>query len=304
MFKKLLDEKLKIVAKNGKDAAENSFVLSLANDFEDAKWRHTEFHNFIWNNIAKTALSERERASLVGSPQTLLEQAAKNLRLTDNTDSIGAGSELAEAFLYGIMSEYFNALPVVPKIFYKQNTKDNAKGADSVHITIVGDDDFRIWFGEAKFYNTIEDARLGTIIQSVGESLRTDKLKKENAIICNVSDLDGLVLDDDLRDAIKASLSTTVSIDSLKPKLCIPILLLHECNITAHASSWDQSYVDSLTQFHRERSTRYLTKQLQSLESVVHMYDSIAFHVILFPVPEKKEIIKRFLSTAKFYKES
>ena len=38
-------------------------VLSLVNDFEDAKWRYPKFKNFLWDNIAQTALSQRERAS-------------------------------------------------------------------------------------------------------------------------------------------------------------------------------------------------------------------------------------------------
>ena len=81
------------------------------------------------------------------------------------------------------MKHHYNAIPVVPKIFYKQNVQDNAKGADSVHIVVDDKDDFTIWFGEAKFYNSIEDARLYEIISSVEASLNTDKLKKENSII-------------------------------------------------------------------------------------------------------------------------
>ena len=46
------------------------------------------------------------------------------------------GSELAEILLYGIMHHHYKALPVVPKIFNKQNSNDNAKGADSVHIVL------------------------------------------------------------------------------------------------------------------------------------------------------------------------
>jgi Cap4 SAVED domain len=102
------------------------------------------------------------------------------------------GSELAEIVLYGIMRHKYGALPVVPKIFYKQNTQDNAKGADSVHIVLNPDEDFSLWFGEAKFYSSIEDARLGSIIESVKTSLGTEKLKKENAIIVNLPELDHL----------------------------------------------------------------------------------------------------------------
>ena len=93
-----------------------------------------------------------------------------------------ADIELAEILLYGLMKEHYKALPVVPKIFYKQNTKDNAKGADSVHI-VIEDGKYSIWFGEAKFYNSLEEARFDTIIKSVETTLQTDKLKKENSII-------------------------------------------------------------------------------------------------------------------------
>ena len=49
------------------------------------------------------------------------------------------------------MKHHYGALSAVPKIFYKQNVQDNAKGADSVHI-VLNNNDFSIWFGEAKFY--------------------------------------------------------------------------------------------------------------------------------------------------------
>ncbi|WP_248127474.1 HamA C-terminal domain-containing protein [Brucella pituitosa] len=135
----------------------NERLLSYVNDFEDGKWCYKDFQNFIWGNIAQTALSERERAALVDQGFTALLAAAKNLRLTDN-DKVGEGSEIAEIFLYGLMRAHFKALPVVPKIFYKQNSQDNAKGADSVHIVVDGND-FTLWFGEAKFYNSIAAAR-------------------------------------------------------------------------------------------------------------------------------------------------
>lgn len=121
-------------------------------------------------------LRKRE-AALADQSHTSLVAAAQNLRLTDS-DDIGQGSEIAEVFLYGLMKHHFGALPVVPKIFYKQNVQDNAKGADSVHIVVNGDD-FTLWFGEAKFYNSIDDGRLDSVVASVVASLQTNKLKKK-----------------------------------------------------------------------------------------------------------------------------
>lgn len=280
----------------------NKRVLSMINDFEEGKWRFQEFQNFIWDNIAETSLSLKERESLVDKNHSLLTSAAQNLRLTDKDGDISKGSELAEIILYGIMKHHYKALPVVPKIFYKQNPQDNAKGADSVHIVIENNGtDFSIWFGEAKFYNSIEDARLAVIVDSVENSLQKHKIKKENSIITNVSDLNHLIKDETLRNKILKALDLKESTDNLKPKLHIPILLLHECEITKTQTVLTADYKTEIIKYHKQRSESYFKKQIKKLGGL-HMYSEIYFHVILLPVPNKKEIVDKFVSVADFYK--
>lgn len=274
-------------------------VLSLINDFEDTQWRYPKFQSYLWDNIAQTALSERERSALINQSHSSLVAAAQNLRLTDK-DEVGQGSEIAEVFLYGIMRHCFGALPVVPKIFYKQNVQDNAKGADSVHI-VVNDDDFTLWFGEAKFYSSIADARLDAVVNSVVKLLSTDKLKKENAIITNVSDLDSLPIAADLRNRIKSALNNRESIDNLKPKIHIPILLLHECSTTADAKDLSDEYRAEISAFHKDRAEAYFSKQIAKSSSI-HKYDDLHFHIILFPVPSKTKIVDAFVQAVAFYK--
>ncbi|MCP3380366.1 DUF1837 domain-containing protein [Bradyrhizobium sp. CCGUVB4N] len=277
----------------------NKRVLSLINDFEDAEWRYPKFQSYLWDNIAQTALSQRERSALVDQNHSSLMAAAQNLRLTDK-DEMGQGSEIAEVFLYGLMRHRFGALPVVPKIFYKQNVQDNAKGADSVHIVVNGDD-FTLWFGEVKFYTSIADARLDAVVTSVLNSLSTDKLKKENAIITSVSDLDGLPIAPTLRDKIKAALDNRESIDNLKSRIHIPILLLHECATTAGTKELSKKYKAEMAAFHKERAESYFARQLAKAGSV-HKYDDLNFHIILFPVPSKKKIVDAFVQAVAFYK--
>lgn len=280
---------------------EKKHVLSMVNNYEDGKWRFEIFQRFIWNNVAETALSFKERQNLIGDPASVLAESAQKLRLTDKEKDISKGSELAEIILYGIMKHHYNALPVVPKIFYKQNPKDNAKGADSVHIVIEGEDNFSLWFGEAKFYNSIEDARLTAIIDSVHNSLLTEKLKKENSIITDLSDIDNLIIDDALKKKIKSSLNTQESIDGLKPKLHIPILLLHECSITANETILSDAYVEQVRNYHQERAQTYFEKQIKKIADKIHLYSEISFHIILFPIPIKKDIIDKFVSVAEFH---
>jgi hypothetical protein len=302
-FEVLLDDAFSIVNDDASIVpTANKHVLSVINDFEDTKWRYTHFQNFIWDNIVETALSSVERQNLSHQSHSLLTESAKSLRLTDAAkNDIGKGSELAEIVLYGIMKHHYRALPVVPKIFYKQNSQDNAKGADSVHIVVSGND-FSIWFGEAKFYSDIEDARLGSIVESVGKALQTEKLKKENSIITNVRDLDVLIQDAGLNARIKAALKPQNSIDSLKPSLHIPILLLHECAITKTCTSMTPSYKASMVDFHKNRAKSYFKRQVKALGSTVAQYSDITFHVILFPVPDKVKIVKKFLENVTHYK--
>ncbi|MFE8644999.1 DUF1837 domain-containing protein [Sphingomonas sp. NCPPB 2930] len=279
----------------------NKYVLSLANDFEEGKWRHQKFESFIWDNIAETSLSARERASLVDKSHSTLIAAAKNLRLTDGEKDIGKGSELAEIVLYGLMKHHYKALPVVPKIFYKQSAQDNAKGADSVHIVVDPSGDFTLWFGEAKFFNNIEDARLGSVIESVGNSLRTEKLKKENSIITNVREIQELIADPEISNKITAALSNQLSIDILKPRIHIPILLLHECVITGGCGEMTDAYKLELAVWHRDRSIAYFKAQLAKLGGI-SKYGAIKFHLIIFPVPNKKNIVDKFVANVAHFK--
>lgn len=300
-FEILIDETFSTINTNATlTPINNKTVLSLINDFEDGKWRYAKFQNFIWDNIVETALSKNEREKLVNQDHSRLIAAAKNLRLTDKNDEKGKGSELAEIVLYGIMKHHYGALSAVPKIFYKQNVQDNAKGADSVHI-VLNNNDFSIWFGEAKFYNSIENARLNEIIESVGNSIQTDKLKKENSIITNVSDIDLIVDNEDVRKEIKALLKNETSIDNLKPKLHIPILLLHECSKTKGCTELTDNYKNDIIAYHKDRAQSYFSKQISKI-GTIHKYSDITFHLILFPVPDKKEIVEKFISNVEHYK--
>lgn len=274
-------------------------LLSLINGYEDGKWMNQKFKNFIWDNVALTALSKSERDALADQSQSTLVEAARNLRLTDK-DTVGEGSEISEIFLYGVMKQHFSALPVVPKIFYKQNSQDNAKGADGVHIVVDGPS-FTLWFGEAKFYSSVEDARLDSVVKSVLESLKSDKLKKENAIICNVRDLDILSIDEALVGEIKEALSPQESIDGLKGKIHIPILILYECETTNSQNELSDDYKEKIREFHKNRAETYFRKQAKKSKSVFK-YEDINFHLILFPVPKKKPIVSDFTKSAQFYK--
>lgn len=301
-FDVILDDIFIKVATSEKPS--NHHLVTMLNDFEEGEWRLKKFMNCIWNNIAETALTEKEKRALINDEKyyEIAERAALNLRLTDNSD-IGQGSEIAEILLYAIMKHYFGAISAVPKIFYKQNNQDNAKGADSVHIVIKDNKDFSLWLGEAKFYTNFDNSRFDGVIDSIRNQLNPEKLRKENTIITNVSNLDDCISDQKLVNKIKEELSAGVSIDLIKSKLHIPILILHECNITKNFSEYSVEYQEKIKSHHLERAKVYFDKQRTKLTDIYH-YQRITFHLILFPVPNKQQIVEQFSKKVHMYREN
>lgn len=285
---------------------DNAKLLSIINDFEDGEWRYKKFQNFIWDNIKDTALNAKERKALIEEQKesSIIERAVNKLRLiNDSNDSYnGKGGEIGEIILYGIMRRHYNALPIVPKIFYKQNKNDYAKGADSIHIVVESEDEFSLWFGESKFYNGISSSQIDRVIESVSNSLQTDKLKKENSIIIGLNDINEFdEISNNLKSKIIELLSEDTSMDKIKLILNIPILILHECQITKNETELKDEYKESIIKFHTDTATKYFEKQIKKCSSV-HLYSKIKFHLILFPVPDKSKIEDKFLTIAKAHK--
>lgn len=278
---------------------DNKYSVCMVNGFEDGKWMQEAFLEYIWDNIAETALSAEERTALGNRPSTLLKRSAQNLRITDNDTT---GGEIAEILLYAIMRNFYRALPVVPKIFYKQNRNDFAKGADSVHIVLDDKGTISLWLGEAKFYNSLHNARLSTIVDSVHDTLTSNKIKKENSIIIGLKDLDSLDIDSKKVAEIRKLLSEDTSIDLLKPHLHIPIMLLHECDLTANTTSLTEEYENEIKARYADRATAYFAKQIEACKDDIYLYSEVTFHLILIPVPSKEAILNDFVKRANAYR--
>ena len=277
---------------------EKKYLLSYLNDFESAEWRYAHFNNFLFDNLCETALSESERVKLPIGPYSAMVNAAKKLRFSEDN---GRGSELAEIFLYGIMRQHYGALPVVPKIFYKQNTQDNAKGADSVHIVLEDNGSFTLWYGEAKFYDNLKKA-IGHAIESVKDAIADRKISKENSIVTSMRDLELLVEDKVQLDNIKTMLSPDTSLDRIKPILHIPILLLHECSATAQQQQMTEEYREQLKSNYQSQAQIFFQK-LNAECTDVYLYQQITFHLILFPIPNKERVVELFTKQANTLRE-
>lgn len=275
-------------------AATDGSRLSVANGFEEKTWKHNAFDAFVWDNIAETALSALERENLASRPMSAIKKAAKNLRITDGDEK---GGEIGEIVLYGILKKYYNALPITPKIYYKQNANDYAKGADSVHIVIHDDGEFSLWLGEAKFYNELNADRLDRIVKSVKDLLSTKKLRKEFNITTSLQDLDKVAPNSIIAAKIREKIGDGIEIDEIKDILNVPIFILHECDETKTAERINDEYKTKIAEYHAKITRDYLARQKKAC-GALDLYHKIKFHIILFPVPDKDAIVSRFIAEA------
>lgn len=252
-------------------------VLSEYNDFEDGNWRYERFEEYILNNLVLTCLSANEREKIPDNSYSQLKLACQNLRILD-TDDNGKGSEIAEILLYGIMKDYYKALPAVAKIFFKQNVNDYAKGSDGFHIVLT-EEDFSIWYGEAKFYKSLGKAQLTTIATSVFNSLDSKKLRKENITALDLTDLETILKGSPQKKEIIEYLSLNKSLDELKKKLHIPIMILYECPETASVSELTEEYKETLFNKQVELTKQYFPIQ-DDICKTIFKYETITFHLI------------------------
>jgi hypothetical protein len=130
--------------------------------------------------------------------------------------------------------------------------------------------------------------------------LGTEKLKKENRIVTSVKDIYDLPIDDNVRANILSALSAP-SMDSLKKRIHVPILLIHECNITSGHKQISDEYRNKIVNFHCNRAESYFKKQISKSSKVFKYYD-VTFHIILFPVPNKDVIVEAFNKEVSHYK--
>lgn len=298
-FEVIIDDTLYNLTQQGSDKKE---ILSSINDFQDGTWWYEKFNDYIFDNIALTALSVSERNKLPYFAHSQIKKACRNLRLTNSKNDKGRGSEIAEILLYAFMNEHFKALPVVPKIFNKQNNNMYAFGADGVHI-VLEENNFSIWYGEAKFYEKIDSTQLNIIANSVHNSLQTAKIRKENSIITDLNELENILGTDSRKDMILSLLDDKTSVDKLKPHLHIPIMILYECELTARQKELTEKYKQELKNIQIENAKSYFTTQDDLCKNDIFRYSDITFHLIYFPVPNKNNVVDIFTSHAEFYRK-
>lgn len=239
---------------------------------------------WLQRHIPEYALTYSELQTLTPLTQIALTTKAARL-LHDRDKSIEKKGEIGELILHGLIRDVYNTEPLVSKIYYKSHPSDNVKGFDCVHIIFDPEDKTiqSLWLGEAKFYGDDASGAISKAFQSVSGFLEAKKMQKEFLVIRNH-------LDDKhpAKQAAEALLSEYTSLDEIKAKLCVPVLIAYESGATkAHSELSDAFLADIEAEIQANIDT-FLSKFALSEDIDVDV------HVFFFPLHDKAKTLEVF----------
>jgi len=147
--------------------------------FEMGKWRCEQlaFHLLEW--LPEYALPEDELRLHHGNVLSKLNQAAVRVYTSAKYEKRGEAGEIA---LHAICRDYFDTIPISPRVFYKSASNDVVKAFDMVHVRLIDGGPTEIWLGESKLYENASDA-IGDAIASVTSHLDAGFLANQKLLL-------------------------------------------------------------------------------------------------------------------------
>jgi hypothetical protein len=147
--------------------------------FELGKWRCSQlaFHLAEW--LPDYALLEEELRVNHANMLLKLNQAAVRVYTSPKYEKRGEAGEIA---LHAICRDYFETIPISPRVFYKSASNDVVKAFDMVHARLPEGAPVELWLGESKLWEKGESA-IADAISSVRKHIEGGFLANEKIIL-------------------------------------------------------------------------------------------------------------------------
>ncbi|HEX2843484.1 DUF1837 domain-containing protein [Hyphomicrobium sp.] len=161
------------------EASSNPRGLSYCAGFEFGKWRCGSFANHLIEWLPDYALLEEELRVHHGNAYVKLQQAAVRVYTSAQYARRGEAGEIA---LHAVCRDFFDTIPISPRVFYKSSSNDPIKSFDMVHARFPSSDTFEIWLGESKLYADGDQA-ISAAITSVASHIDQGFLTNEKLLL-------------------------------------------------------------------------------------------------------------------------
>ena len=223
--------------------------------------------------------------------------------------------EFGELILHTVLRDYFNTVPMLSKIYFKDTDGVTVHGFDSVHIgqDIQDHNKCSLFFGESKIYHR-KNGKAGEdgiddLIEDIKNHLNVDFLNRECALISKkkytfipVEDYPDSNTKDEYEQFLTKKnewynflINVTNGENNLSDLLnsvTIPLICTYQSSVLSEGMT--DSHADFQAEYEvevRALQSRFDSKLLKTL-SDINAPNGLNVLLILLPIPSKKDLIK------------
>lgn len=161
------------------DEMENPTRKICCAGFELEAWRCMPFAKHLVEWLPEYALLEDELDVNQGNMYVKLMQAAVRVYTSPKYEKRGEAGEIA---IHAICREFFDTLPISPRVFYKTASNDVIKAFDMVHARFPASGGVELWLGESKLYANTASA-ITDAIASVSQHIERGFLESQKLLL-------------------------------------------------------------------------------------------------------------------------
>ena len=147
--------------------------------FELKKWRCDQLSSHLVEWLPDYALIEEELSLTHANAFIKLQQAAVRVYTSPKYKKRGEAGEIA---LHAVCRDFFDTVPISPRVFYKSASNDPVKSFDLVHARFPASGGFELWLGESKLFTNRNQA-VAAAIKSVKNHIEHGFLTNEKILL-------------------------------------------------------------------------------------------------------------------------
>ncbi|SIQ28884.1 protein of unknown function [Peribacillus simplex] len=243
--------------------------------YELEEFRYEALVDLIFSALMDFSLPESEKHSITHlNAERKMRNAARAVYASDKYSKRG---EFGEILLHIIMRDYFNSIPAISKMYYKDGPNETVKGFDAVHI-VTQEKDLELWLGEVKFYNNMARA-IRDVLPELHAHMDKDYLRNEFLFISNKIDPNW-----EHAGNVKRLIDTRTSLDKIIKRIRIPVLLTYDSKIVSSYKEVCEEYkmdlIDELNKHHKKFRSSELPKNVDLV-------------LIILPFAQKKALVEK-----------
>ncbi|GAB6554232.1 HamA C-terminal domain-containing protein [Bacillus mobilis] len=242
--------------------------------YEMEEYRYDALVEHIFSALVDFSLPHSELSTFTPiNAQRKMRSAAKAVYATDKYRSRG---EYGEILLHIVMRDYFNTVPAISKMYYKDGPNETVKGFDAVHIVDQGND-LELWLGEVKFYQSISGA-IRDVIPELQAHVGKDYLRNEFLCISNKIDNSW-----EHAEKMKMLIDGRTSLDKIFKRIRIPVLLTYDSKVVSSYKEVNEEYQTQLIEELNKHHDKFRSNELPKNIDVI---------LILIPFEQKKRLVE------------